>query len=170
MARVKVKGLRQVQTRIRKEITKELRRKETRELLGSNVVTAIKAKSLGKPAESTLKWRKRYDPLNKTDKTYSRNNINLTFTGELLGDLEKNTKVATTGKQIVYTFENSDKLHKKYQGVTKKIGSRSPYSLIAKGLNKLGYEYPFIDKKTIELLNKLIEENLRKALRKTFKV
>ena len=170
MAKVNFKGIQKVQSTIRKEIVKELRKKETRQEFGALVIRGIKDTTLGAPKDSTLKWRERYDRLNNTDKSYQRNKINLTFTGDLLEDLKNNIRVNATGKQVAFEIENSNKKHRKYQGVTKKIGSRSAYSKIQEGLNNMGYRYPFIDKNTLKDLNKLITTILRASLRKTFKV
>lgn len=166
MATVKVKGLKQINSAIRKFITKELRRKELRQGVGEIVVSSIRAKRFGTPARSTKKWRKRYDSLNTTHPTYRRNNINITFTGELLNDLQKNIKSKSTSGKFEYIISHSDKLHKKYNGVSGKIGSRSKYSDISDGIiNKWGYDYLSFDNKT---LNKVVSY-INKEIVKSFK-
>lgn len=145
-------------------ITKLLQSKELREKIGKTIVEAIKDKSMGSAAYSTKKWRERYEKLNKTDPKYSRSKINATFTGELLNDLMTNVKANTPKKQFI--VGNSSKLHKKYQGVTKKIGSRSPYKEIAKGLiNDLGYDYLEVSDDTREKIIKLIRKEITKILK-----
>jgi len=151
MAKVKVTGLKKVRSDIRKFITKELRQKELRAEVGDIVVQSIRATKYGTPAASTKKWRKRYDKLNKTHDTYRQNNINVTFTGELLNDLAGNVKAKSTGGQFVYVVEHSSKLHKKYNGVSGKIGKRVKYSTISDGIiNKHGYDYLNISKGTLK--------------------
>lgn len=170
MATVKVKGLKQINSAIRKFITKELRRKELRQGVGEIVVKSIRAqrfRSLSSD-ESYYKWRKIYDnpKLNKTHPKYKRNNINITFTGELLNDLQKNIKSKSTSGKFEYIISHSDKLHKKYNGVSGKIGSRSKYSDISDGIiNKWGYDYLSFDNKT---LNKVVSY-INKEIVKSFK-
>ena len=166
MAKVKVKGLKRIQSNIRKFITKELRKKEIRQGVGEIVVNSIRATKFGAPAKSTKKWRKRYDSLNVTHPTYSRNKINITFTGELLQDLQKNIKSSSTAGRFVYVIEHSDKLHKKYNGVTGKIGSRSRYSDISDGIiNKWGYKYLTFDDKTLAKVISYINTEIKKSFK-----
>jgi len=166
MATVKVTGLKQIQSSIRKFITKELRRKDLRENVGKLVVDSIRSKRFGSPTKSTRKWRERYDSLNTTHPRYSRNNINITFTGELLVDLEKNIKSNSTGSRFQYVISHSDKLHKKYNGVSGKIGSRSKYSDISDGLiNKWGYDYLTFDDKTLTKVVSYINKEIVKSFK-----
>lgn len=166
MAKVKVKGLKRIQSNIKKFITKELRKKEIRQGVGEIVVNSIRATKFGTPAKSTKKWRKRYDSLNVTHPTYSRNKINITFTGELLQDLQKNIKSSSTAGRFVYVIEHSDKLHKKYNGVTGKIGSRSRYSDISDGIiNKWGYKYLTFDDKTLAKVISYINTEIKKSFK-----
>jgi hypothetical protein len=158
MANVKVKGLKRVKSNIRKFITRSLRDPVVRKGVGKIVVDNIRAKNFGPPAKTTKKWRERYDGLNATHPTYARNKINITFTGELLNDLQNNVKSKSTGGQFNYIFEQSNKLHKKYNGVSGKIGSRSKYSEISDGIiNKWGYDYLKIDDKTLTKVIKFIQ-------------
>lgn len=150
MAKVKVTGLKQIQSSIRKFITKELRRKDIRDGVSSIVVESIRKKNFGTPAKTTKKWRERYDSVNPTHSTYSRNKINITFTGELLNDLQKNIRANSTAGKFNYIMEHSDKLHKKYNGVSGKIGSKTKYSVISDGIiNRWGYDYLTFDDKTL---------------------
>ena len=163
-AKVRVKGLKQVQASIRKFITKELRKPAVRVGVGKIVVDDIRARSFGAPAKSTREWRRRYDGLNTTHKTYNRGKINITFTGELLNDLNKNVKTDSTGGTFKFVFEQSDKLHKKYNGVSGKIGSRTKYSTISSGLiSKLGYDYLEISDKTLTKVIKFIQISIEKS-------
>jgi hypothetical protein len=167
MAKVKVTGLKGLRSNIRKQITTGLRQKEIRDDIGQIVSKDIKEKSQGAPASSTLEWRKRYDPINKTDPKYNRNQIKFVFTGELLADLASNVRLALKSGLVSYIVENSKKLHKKYNGVTKKIGSRSPYNKIAEGLRDLGYAYPNISKKSQKSILKMIKLRLNRFLKRS---
>jgi hypothetical protein len=164
------KKLNKIPATIRKEITKELRQKEIRQEIGDIVAETIKDEIAGAPAPLTLKWRERYDSLNKTDEKYGRFKINFTFTGELLRDLARNVKLSTVAQKIVFLFQNSDRKHSKYQGVTKKIGSRSPYSKIAEGLRGHGYDYPKINESAVKMARKFVREKILDKLKKTFRV
>jgi hypothetical protein len=166
MAKVKVTGLKQVQSKIRKFITKELRKKELRQGVGEIIVQSIRATRFAEAKTSTKKWRKRYDSLNTTHPAYRRNDIRITFTGELLQDLQNNVKAKSTSGKFEYIIEHSDKLHKKYNGVSGKIGSRSKYSDISDGIiNKWGHDYLKFDNKS---LNKVISY-INKEITKSFK-
>jgi len=165
MAKVKVTNLKRVSTRIRKAITKAARDKVVREAVGEAAVDGIKSSSFGTPAPSTVDWRKRYEKTNETDKSYKRNKINITFTGELLNDLANNVKVSTTGGAIRYIIEHSKKLHKKYNGVKKKIGKRVPYKTISKGVQGHGYEYLTFTKKTKDKILKAFKKAIFNKLK-----
>lgn len=166
MAKVKVTGLKNIQSNIRKFITKELRSKETREMVGNIVADEIQATRFKTAASSTQKTRKYLEKYNKTHPTYARSKINITFTGELLDDLRRNVKVSTT-KGFFFIISQSDKLHKKYKGKKKSIGKkRAKYSEISDNLiNKLDIQYLTLKKTSInELLGKL-----RKSVLNSFK-
>lgn len=166
MAKLKVKNLKQVTSSVRKFITKELRSKEIRQGVGEIVVKSIRAQMFGVPAKSTKKWRERYDSLNTTHPTYKRSKINITFTGELLEDLQKNVRANATSGRFVYVIEHSDKLHKKYNGVSGKIGSRSKYSDISDGIiNKWGYNYLKFDDKTLAKVISFINSEITKKFK-----
>ena len=171
MAKLKVKNLKQVTSSVRKFITKELRSKEIRQGVGEIVVKSIRAqrfRSLSSD-ESYYKWRKIYDnpKLNKTHPTYKRSKINITFTGELLEDLQKNVRANSTSGRFIYVIEHSDKLHKKYNGVSGKIGSRSKYSDISDGIiNKWGYNYLKFDDKTLAKVLSFVNKEIVKRFNK----
>jgi len=145
MARVKLKGIQELSQRLnadlRIKMNRLFRNESIRLQVGRIIVDDIKENvNFGSPAESTLKWRKRYDRINNTDPAYDRGKLNATFTGELLEDLVKNIRANPT--EMSYTVEHSNKKHSKYQGVTKKIGSMTPYNEISKYLiDDLGYDY-----------------------------
>ena len=170
MAKVKSKGIDQLTRKLNRDLkimlNKLFRDKNLRLQIGAIVANDIKKNvSFGSPATSTLKWRKRYGPLNNTDPAYSQGKLNAVFTGELLNDLATNVKGVTTTKS--FDIEHSDKRHKKYQGVTKKIGSRSPYSEISKGLiDVLGYDYMKISDKARTKIVNLIRQEITKLLGK----
>lgn len=168
MAKIKIKGIKEVSKKldkdIRIELNKVLRNPVLRLKIGDIVVNDIKGNvNFGSPAPSTLKWRERYDQINPTDPAYSRNKLNAVFTGELLEDLRTNVRAYPT--ELTFEVGHSDKRHKKYQGVTKKIGSRAKYSEISGYLvNDLGYDYFQLTKKAQSEITKLIQDELFKLL------
>lgn len=169
MAKIKIKNAKQsaiqLRTKLRIAITKLLQSKDLRNKIGKIISEDIKARDFGEPSDRTYKWRQRYDKLNKTDPSYSRGKINVTFTGELLKDLASNVIADTTKKQFIVA--NSDNLHKKYQGVTKKLGKkRAKFSEIAEGLiKKMGYDYLSFNKETQNKITRLLQQELNKILR-----
>jgi hypothetical protein len=168
MAKIKIKGVKEVSERlnrnIRIELNKILRDPVLRQKVGQIVVDDIKANvDFGSPAPGTLKWRETYDQINATDPAYNRNKLNAVFTGELLEDLKNNVRAFPT--ELTFEIAHSDKRHKKYQGVTKKIGSRAKYSEISSYLvDDLGYNYFKLTKKAQGEITKLIREELFKLL------
>lgn len=168
MATIKIKNLESVEKavslKLRVAIRKMLRSKQVRNTIGAIIIADIKENiSFGRPSPSTINWRRRYDSLNSTDPAYKRNKINAVFTGELLNDLATNVKADTIASSFV--LEHSSKKHKKYQGVTKKIGSRSSYSDISKGIiEKLGYDYLKITRKGQFKITKFIKSELLKLI------
>lgn len=168
MARVKIEGIKSLEKKLklsyRAAIRKMLRSKPVRLEVGDIFVKDIKENvDFGTPSESTLKWRKRYDSLNQTDPAYKRNKIKGVFTGELFEDLKNNVKADTT--QLSWEISHSKKKHKKYQGVTKKIGSRSSYQDISKGLvDKLGYDYFQLSSKGKNKILKVVKRELNKLI------
>lgn len=166
MAKLTVTNLKQIKSSIRKQIIKAARDPDIRVGLGEIAVQDIKDSSLGSPAPTTIQHRKYLEKHNKMDPKYQRSNINVTLTGELLGDLQKNVKANTTGSQINYVISQSDKLHKKYKGKKKRIGEKIKYSKISDYLiNDHGYDYlKFSDntlKKMIELIRDKVFKNLK---------
>lgn len=142
MAKVKVLNLKKVQTKLRKEIVKSLRDPSIREGIGEIYVDAVQDKKTPVKSKATKKWREYLEKGNTTSSKYSKANINLTFTGELMEDLKKNVKVKTTAKIAEYKIAQSDKLHKRYKNPKGKgIGKRQKYSAISGYLLKKGYDY-----------------------------
>lgn len=168
MAKVRVEGLAEISKQLKRDLRiaakKLFRNVELRRKVGEIIVQDIKKNAnFGAPEKNTLKWRERYDPINNTDPAYQRNKLNAVFTGELLEDLKKNIKANTI--KFEYVLEHSKKRHKKYQGVTKKIGSRSPYRDISEGLvEKLGYNYFILKEQTREKITDLVREEFYKLL------
>lgn len=168
MAKIKIKGVKEASQKLsrnlRIELNKVLRDPVLRQKVGEIVVADIKENvDFGSPAPSTLKWRETYDQINPTDPAYSRNKLNAVFTGELLEDLKNNVRAFPT--ELTFEIGHSDKRHKKYQGVTKKIGSRAKYSEISDYLvNDLGYDYFKLTKKAQAEIAKLIKDELFKLL------
>ncbi len=163
MAKLKVLNLKQVQTSIRKKITKELRSKEVRNGVAEIVVNEIKDGDFGRPSESYREWREMNDGLNKTDKKYSRDKINITFTGDLLKDLISNIKAKFGDGKSEFILEHSDKMHKAYRtksGKTKK----SSYKDISKGVQKY-YPYLKFSSKTQSKVIKFIRDKVFKNLK-----
>lgn len=168
MAKVNIKGIdklsKTLDRNLKIEVSKLFRNQELRLRIGQIVVKDIKENvNFGSPAESTLDWRKRYDPINFTDPTYRRNKLSAVFTGELLNDLATSIKARPTDRS--FEIAHSEKRHKKYQGVTKKIGSRSTYKEISEGLvSNLGYDYFKLTQKTRKLITNEVREELLKLL------
>lgn len=170
MAKIKVKGIKELSEKINRdlniEVNKLFRDKDLRDAIGTIIAEDIKTnQNFGVPAPSTLDWRTRYDPVNATDPKYARHKLNATFTGELLDDLASNVKGITTEKAFI--IEHSDGRHKKYQGIKKKIGSRSKYKDISEGLvNDLGYDYFNISKEAQTEVTQLVKDKIFQLLSK----
>lgn len=167
MAKVKIKNLRQVQANIRKLITKAARDPELRAEIGEVVVEEIKNTDLGRPAKSTIEWRRRYETTNTVDDKYRRNKIKALFTGELLKDLIRNVKLKTTKGLIEYKIEHTDKSHKKYKGIKKaRIGSGAKYKTIQQGLLALGYDYLDLKDSSVRKVVALIRKRLKRNIKR----
>lgn len=82
MAKLRIKNLKQVQNKIRRNLVTVLRLKETRSGVGSIVIEEIRDSDFGRPSESYREWRSDNDRLNKTHPKYGRDKINITFTGD----------------------------------------------------------------------------------------
>ena len=169
MAKVEIKGIQELAKKLNRDLRIKLnilfRDKVLRENIGKIIVADIKDKvNFGQPSEATLKWRKRYDKTNTTDRAYSRGRLNAVFTGELMKDLASNVK----GVPTISAFEvqNSDKLHKQYKGKNGSIGKRTPFSTISKHLiDDLGYDYLQLSKEAREDITNIIKKELYKLLR-----
>ena len=163
MARIKIKNLSKIKIVIRKKITKALRTKEMRKGVGKTVVDEIRKISYGSPSDGYLAWRKRNASLNTTHEKYTLNNINITLTGALLKDLEKNVVMDSTGGKAEYVLEHSDKMHKPYKTKTGKT-KPAKFSDISKGVSKY-YDYLKFTKDTKAKLLKYIKKNLYRLVK-----
>lgn len=169
MAKVKIGGIDKVQRALNRnlkiQVNKLFRDISLRKRVGEIVVKDIKDNyDGGEASKGTKDWREIYDKINKTDPVYKPSRIKAVFTGELLEDLKNNVKGFPTER----TFEvaHSNKKHRQYQGVTKKIGSKSPYSEISKGLvQDLGYDYFQLTDEAEQEITDLIKEALFKLIR-----
>jgi hypothetical protein len=175
LQRVKVTGIKQLNSKLTKEIRKILRDKTTRQSVGRIVVAGIR--SMQKPVQSqvTIAFRKYYEKFNKTHPEYRRSNINITFTGDLLNDLQKNIKADFSGSKNEYVLEHSDKKHKKYKTAKKRKKKKSKttealtHQMISEYLIEKGYDYLQLDDKTINRVLRYINIRLKNQLSKVFK-
>lgn len=163
MAKLRITNLKQVQTSIRKKITKQLRTEEIRTGVAEIVVKEIRDGDFGRPSDSYRDWREENEGRNDTHKKYNIDKINITFTGELLEDLIDNTRANFKDGKAQFVLEHSDKLHKAYK-LKKGKTKRAKYSDISAGVSKV-YDYlKFSDKtqgKVIEFIRKKILKNLK---------
>jgi len=173
MAKVKVLNLDKIRSDIRKKITLALRDETIRTGIGEIVALDIKeTKDFGTPAESTQKWRARYEKSNTTDEYYQRNKLNAVFTGELIEDLKNNVRLSSTKGDISYEIKQSDKFHKPYKSPSKKKKSssksnvtRPKYSDIQNWMiNNYNYNYLKIEDFTIKKLVTFMRKALEKIL------
>jgi len=174
MAQLKIKNLKQIETSIRKRITKELRSKEVRRGVAQIVVDDIKDGSLGKPAEFTKDMRQYLEQFNKTDPRYRRGKISINFTGELLQDLINNVKAKFGSGKSSFVIEHSNKTHKPYKQGKRKLkfskkkipkSDRVTYSFISNNLiNRLGYNYLKFSDNTQAKVIKFIRDKIFKNL------
>lgn len=167
MAKLKILNAKQIQTHIRKMITKEMRAKEVSRGVANIVVDDIKDSKLGTPAPFTKDMRAYLEQTNKTDPKYKRSKISANFTGELLQDLISNVRTSITKGDIFFVLEHSNKSHKQYKqpkgksrfskkkthketrfdkktGTNKTVNraTKIPYKFISTQLIKrLGYDY-----------------------------
>lgn len=143
MAEMKIKNLSKIQTDLRRRITQSLRSKDIREGIGEIVVDQIQREKKPVTSKATLAWRKYLEQANKVSKNYSRNSINITFTGELLNDLRKNVKAKFSVGKSSFVIEHSKKKHKKYKKPDgkKTKGLVKTYKQIQGFLEAKGYEY-----------------------------
>jgi hypothetical protein len=115
MAKLKIMNLKQVQTALRKKITKQLRSPEVRKGVAEIIVSDIKDSNLGTPAKFTKEMREYLEPYNTTDPKYRRGKISANFTGELLQDLINNVKAKFGSGKSSFVIEHSNKSHKPYK-------------------------------------------------------
>ena len=163
MARLRIKNLNQINTTLRKKITKALRSPTIRKGVGEVVVQDIRKASFGSPSKLYKKWRESNSQYNKLHPSYNLSNINITFTGELLNDLQKNMRVDTTGGGVEFVIEHSEGMHKPYKTKTGKTKSAS-YQDISAGVSKL-YKYLVFPSNTRKNVLKFIRENLSKLIK-----
>lgn len=192
MTKLRIKNLKQVQTSIRKEIIKALRDKKIAGRVALIAVNDIRNTSLGDAADFTKEMRDYYKPVNKTNPKYKRNDIRITFTGELLNDLIKNVKLESSKSKLAYVIEHSDGLHDQYRQPKKKKdrkfkkkthketrfdkksgefkqvnrATKIPYKFISTQLIKrLGYDYLKFGKDTEAKILKFIKSEIFKRLK-----
>jgi hypothetical protein len=196
MAKIKVTGVSKVQSALRKQITKILRDKETRQGVGEIVVNDIRDTDFGDASKFTKEMREYLEPHNKPlHPKYDPDKIKITFTGELLEDLQNNVRARTTNKSAEYVIEHSNKTHKPYKqpkGKAKKFKDkkfkdtrfdpktgkfkqtnkqvRVPYKFISTQLIKrLGYNYLKFSSKTEDKLIKFVRKQIFDKLSKLAK-
>lgn len=193
MAKLRIKRLKTVQSKVRKAITSAARKKEVRDGIGEIIVDHIKDNPLGNASPVTQDFRAFFEQFNKTDSKYRRSKINITFTGELLDDLRKNVKVDTTTGEVRYIIEQSDKQHKNYKsgdkkrGVkplfktkkvevtslktkkTRKVELKKTHKQIGKYVEQKGYDYLTFDLKLLDKVITFISNSIDKIIREKFK-
>lgn len=165
MATVRVTGLKGIQSRLRKAITRVLRSKSLRMKLGELVTESIKKKTFRRVSSSEPYYKFRSNITNKKDGAFNNSKINITITGDLLKDIAKNVRVNTTAGKVVYEIQASDKLHKPYRLKTGRSTKRVPFSTIQEGIERY-YDFLNFDDKTIRSLIKLVQKELNKELSK----
>lgn len=166
MAKLKIKNLKGIQSKIKKAIIKAARSPEIKQGVADTVVDQIRKESSAASA-ATIAWRKYLEKGNQTHPDYRQPKINITFTGEQLDDLKKKPLVDTTGGKIEYTIQHTGGKHKKYRKPNGKPakGSAKKYTEIQGYLKKLGYDYLTFSgkskKRVIEFIRKNIFKNLK---------
>lgn len=189
---VQVLGLKKVMSALRKEIISELRSKETRAGIADIVIEAIQENKTPVTSQITKDFREYFEQFNRTDPKYSRSQINMTFTGQLLKDLKSNVRLQSIkGSGYAYIFQQSEKTHKGYKfrssggtfgGEIKsyksgsKIGQQKKgksgtteklaFSKISELLIKRGYNYLDIKAETLTKADEFIQNRLSIRLRK----
>jgi hypothetical protein len=163
MAKLKIKNLKQVQNKIRKDLTKSLRAKSMRDGVGQIVADDIQDSDYGRPSDSYRDWREMNEGLNKTHSKYNTDKINITFTGALLKDLASNVKLSLTGGKAEYVIEQSDKMHKPYKTKKGKTKSAS-FKTIGEGVSRY-YKYLTFSSKSKKKVLKFIKDNLFNKLK-----
>jgi hypothetical protein len=173
MAKITLKGLQGLRqklgSRFKIAINKTLRDKQLRQKIGEIVESDIRETFKAIPAPATKQIREYYEKYNPTHPAYSRNKINITFTGELLRDLITNVKADTT--RIAFIVEHSNKKHKLYKlspksdlkrKVNRKPRTRATYREIQGYLAKLGYDYLEITPTAADKITDTLREVLLK--------
>ena len=163
MAKLRVKNLKQVQNKIRKDLTKSLRAKSMRDGVGKIVADEIQDSDYGRQSDSYYDWRSDNDGLNKTHPKYGRDKINITFTGALLKDLASNVKLSLSAGKAEYVIEQSDKMHKPYKTQKGKTKSAT-FKTIGESVSKY-YKYLTFNSKSKKKVLKFIKDNLFKKLK-----
>lgn len=173
MATVKVTNLKNVTSAIKKQIVKASRDKSIRAGVGDIVVDDIQNKNYRNvsPTEPYARFRKRIK--NKKDFKFDPAKINFTVKGSLMKDLRKNVVVSTTGGEIRYIIEHSDKLHTGYSVKKSPRKGSKPYKTkpiafkkIQKELAKYSKDYDYLkfSNQVLAKLNKFIKNSLIKLL------
>lgn len=167
MAKLKVKNLKQVQSKIRKSIIKAARSPEIKQGVADTVVDQIRKESTAVKSPATKAWRKYFEKKNRTHPSYNRDEINITFTGEQLDDLKKKPLVDTTGGKIEYTIQHTGGKHKKYKKPNGRLtkGTAKKYEEIRGYLKKIGYDYLTFSSKNKKRVIKFIRDNIFKNLK-----
>lgn len=163
MAKLRVKNLSQVQNKIRRNLTSSLRKKTMRDGVGKIIVDEIRESDFGRPSDRYRDWREDNQSLNNTHKKYEIDKINITFTGELLDDLQKNVKLNSTTGNAEYVLEHTNKMHKAYKtqkGKTK----RTTFKKISEGVLRY-YKYMTFSSKSKKKVLQFIKENLLKDIK-----
>lgn len=168
MATVKVTNLKNVTSAIKKQIVKASRDKSIRLGIGELIVSDIQATTFRTLGSSEAYYKFRLRIKNKKDPKFTPTKINLTITGRLLKDIKSNVRVNTTGGEIRYIIEHSDKNHPQYslkntRKNTKKADS-VPYKTIQQGLSAAGYDYLKFSDRQLAKLSKFINNSLIKLL------
>lgn len=162
MARVKVKGVAELSSKLRRDLrivlNKMFRDKQLRLKVGRIIEADIKDNvNFGGAADQTILTRDYLKQYNKTDPAYIREDVKLVFSGKLLNDLATSVK----GFPTKQTFEiaHSKKSHPGYKtanGRTDKI----PYIELSEYLiNDLGYDYIQISEDAQEQIVNLVRDS-----------
>lgn len=167
---------------IKRRVRQIARSKDIRNEVGKIVVDDIRNTNYGTPAPMTIDLREYYSKYNKTHPKYKLKKINITFTGELLDDLQKNVKAEFKDGKISYILEHSNKSHKPYKQASDSIKGKSPQVTSLRTRRTRGvddkfsknyYEESYYDRKTgtmktrrrqVKVPYKFISIQLRKRL------
>tara|TARA_R110000868_G_C10972548_1_gene770429 strand:- start:19898 stop:20476 length:579 start_codon:yes stop_codon:yes gene_type:complete len=118
---IKITGLTQLRRKLNSKfkivMNKTMRDKILRNKVGAIIAADIRKNFKRTPSSATRKFREYFEKYNDTHSDYDINNINITFTGELLNDLASNVKADTVN--LLFIVEHSDKKHKLLKGARK---------------------------------------------------